>query len=450
MERAEGRILESTEQKKKQQAAEKEKRISKKKDPWSWLRIEARKCIIEIVGEIEKQGRVRKGELKKRKLLDKLEERRKEQVKKKESDLLVEVEKLGRLKKGEMKKKELLEKLRSMASAKQYNSNEQLLVMNLVGGDRNGSRKRIWSKRGGLWASWLGERVHRVVRTGLRRRTIQHMDITTCSVEGSQEDHNMDTTITTETISGAKDDSLVDRMADLMIKHGELDADDSEQMDISLYQTPIQMASMSPTSTSRHWEMEENIWLTKVAMALGVEVMDEFLQIEERLDPKVEVFGQEVFEHQYLEEWQVTLGLFSKHLILDSFNTSLTRSMGIATDENIPCIAPVAEDNKINILVKTRTNSKDSILRDVPIIDRAITNYIAQEPQQEQSMEEQGEEATQAEDPDSITLSEDDSVTRMAWSTEDPSSIKDKRINIDVVQDVEQQYLMDMVALQET
>ena len=66
--------------------------------------------------------------------------------------------------------------------AKQYNSNEQLLVMNLVGGDRNGSRKRIWSKRGGLWASWLGERVHRVVRTGLRRRTIQHMDITTCSV----------------------------------------------------------------------------------------------------------------------------------------------------------------------------------------------------------------------------------------------------------------------------
>ena len=107
VERAEGRILESTEQKKKQQAAEKEKRISKKKDPWSWLRIEARKCIVEIVGEIEKQGRVRKGELKKRKLLDKLEERRKEQVKKKESDLLVEVEKLGRLKKGEMKKKEL-------------------------------------------------------------------------------------------------------------------------------------------------------------------------------------------------------------------------------------------------------------------------------------------------------------------------------------------------------
>ena len=65
-------------------------------------------------------------------------------------------------------------------------------------------------------------------------------------------------------------------------------------------------------------------------------------------------------------------------------------------------------------------------------------------------MDEQGEEATQAEDPDSITLSEDDSVTRMAWSTEHPSSIKDKRINIDVVQDVEQQYLMEMVALQET
>ena len=65
-------------------------------------------------------------------------------------------------------------------------------------------------------------------------------------------------------------------------------------------------------------------------------------------------------------------------------------------------------------------------------------------------MEEQGEEATQAEDPDSVTLSEDDSLTRMAWSTEDPSSIKDKRINIDVVQDVEQQYLMEMVALQET
>ena len=130
------------------------------------------------MGEIEKQGRVRKGELKKRKLLDKLEERRKEQVKKKESDLLVEIEKLGRLKKGEMKKKELLEKLRSMATAnggkekeqevlaKQYSSNEQLLVMNLVGGNKNGSRKRIWSKRGGLWASWLGERVHRVVRTG--------------------------------------------------------------------------------------------------------------------------------------------------------------------------------------------------------------------------------------------------------------------------------------------
>ena len=38
----------------------------------------------------------------------------------------------------------------------------------------------------------------------------------------------------------------------------------------------------------------------------------------------------------------------------------------------------------------------------------------------------------------------------MAWSKDDPSSIKDKRINIDVVQDVEQQYLMEMVALQET
>ena len=76
-------------------------------------------------------------------------------MKKKESDLLVEVEKLGRLKKGEMNKMELLEKLRSMATAngggekepevlaKQYNSNEQLLDMNLVGGDRNGSIKRI-------------------------------------------------------------------------------------------------------------------------------------------------------------------------------------------------------------------------------------------------------------------------------------------------------------------
>ena len=42
----------------------------------------------------------------------------------------------------------------------------------------------------------------------------------------------MDATITTETISGAKDDSLVDRMADLMIEDGGLNADDSEQMDI--------------------------------------------------------------------------------------------------------------------------------------------------------------------------------------------------------------------------
>ena len=110
--RAEERKLEKTNQETKQLAAEKERRSGKKrKCPWSWLKIEARKVITEIVGEVEKQGRIRKGNVKKRELLSKLEEKRNEQEKKKEMELLGEIEKLGRLKKGQRMKRELLEKL---------------------------------------------------------------------------------------------------------------------------------------------------------------------------------------------------------------------------------------------------------------------------------------------------------------------------------------------------
>ena len=295
--RAEERKLEKIEQKTKQLAAEKERRSGKKrKCPWSWLRIEARKIITDIVGEVEKQGRIRKGNVKKRELLSKLEEKRNEQEKKKEMELLGEIEKLGRLKKGQRMKRELLEKLERKKSEQdsvkeQPRANTQLLIMNLVGGNKNGSRKRKWSRRGGLWASWLGEgdnaKVHRVVRTGLRRITVQHMDITTYRLEESQEDQDMDTAITTESMSGAnKEESLVVSMKDLMIDQGGMEEDDYEQMEVSLYQTPAKMKSKSPASTSKYWEIEENIWMTKVALTLGGRVLEEFLGIEEKLGTK--------------------------------------------------------------------------------------------------------------------------------------------------------------------
>ena len=157
--RAEERKLEKTEYKTKQLAAEKERRSGKKrKCPWSWLRIEARKIITDIVGEVEKQGRIRKGNVKKRELLSKLEEKRNEQEKKKEMELLGEIEKLGRLKKGQRMKRELLEKLERKKSEQdsvkeQPRPNTQLLIMNLVGGNKNGSGKRKWGRRRGLWAS---------------------------------------------------------------------------------------------------------------------------------------------------------------------------------------------------------------------------------------------------------------------------------------------------------
>ena len=108
------------------------------------------------------------------------------------------------------------------------------------------------------------------------------------------------------------------------------------------------MVPMSPTSMSRFWESTENIWLTKVALTIGDKVLKEFSNIDEQVDMKREGFAQEILEHQYLEEWQLCLGLSSSHFILDTFNTNLMSK----NKDN-------ADDNK-TILSRIRANEKDN------------------------------------------------------------------------------------------
>ena len=93
---------------------------------------------------------------------------------------------------------------------------------------------------------------------------------------------------------------------------------------------------LSPTSTSRFWESTENIWLMKVALTIGCKALKEFSNIDEQVDMKREIFAQEIFEYQYLEEWQLRLGLSSSHFILDTFNTNLmSKNKDNAKDNNI-------------------------------------------------------------------------------------------------------------------
>ena len=54
----------------KEKIKKKQLKVKGKKKPWSWLTIEARKIVLELVSQIERKGRIKIGEQKKKDLLD--------------------------------------------------------------------------------------------------------------------------------------------------------------------------------------------------------------------------------------------------------------------------------------------------------------------------------------------------------------------------------------------
>ena len=138
----------SRQQEVKKRFEEEQQARGRKKKPWTWLTREARKVILEVVAEIEKQGRIKIGERKKKELIKKLvSEQTNEIEERKEATIKLEV---GRIDEGF----------------------QQLLSLDLVRGDRSGSGKRKRDARAGRWASWIvdqGIMGKRVWKRGLRR-----------------------------------------------------------------------------------------------------------------------------------------------------------------------------------------------------------------------------------------------------------------------------------------
>ena len=73
------------------------------------------------------------------------------------------------------------------------------------------------------------------------------------------------------------------------------------------------------------------MWLTRVALGIGGEVLDDFLRIEEQQPSNLSMmrYGQEILDHQQLEEMIDSFGLPRKEYILDSFNTGLSKRLSM-------------------------------------------------------------------------------------------------------------------------
>ena len=146
------------------------KKQSVKRKPWSWLTQEARKVILELVANIEKKGRIRIGEQKKRELLEKLGGKsiKKDpilQPKDFEDSVVVQnpiIQIPG-----------LLGGTPDTVEGYYFN---QLLIIHIVGVREarhmtgTATRKRTWTNRSGSWASWSGssQASRRRVRIGRR------------------------------------------------------------------------------------------------------------------------------------------------------------------------------------------------------------------------------------------------------------------------------------------
>ena len=146
------------EQKEKVLEKFKKTQLQVKKKPWSWLTIEARKLVLELVSQIERKGRIKIGEQKKKDLLDKLGRK----IRSEESPVHLHLQK-------RCEEDPFISRLDGGIWQKYYS--KQLLLIHIVGvcNPKAGyERKRSWSGRGGGWASWTTSGSPRRWLTGRR------------------------------------------------------------------------------------------------------------------------------------------------------------------------------------------------------------------------------------------------------------------------------------------
>ena len=341
------RKMEESELKRKLLQKKQQEKKSRKKKTESLLTLEARKVVLELVRDVEKQGRLKLGEKKKKELLRKLESKNKVKMLAKNDIRSKEQARQERIKLGENKKRELLKKLEIKSRSKAQENvqgmgeqewgknivageddyvligneqevagraSNQLLRIHIVSGDRAGSRKRTRSRRGGMWASWLKDdlmsNMPRSKRRALRRS------------KGEQYVHCLVSRLASLEIN--KENGLGDILHSFRELSTEEQANTVEMMDISP-NIPSQGGSRKKEIFA--WESEENVWLTRVALGIGGEVLEDFLRIEEQQPSNLSMmrYGQEISDHQKLEEMIDSFGLPRKEYILDSFNTGLSK-----------------------------------------------------------------------------------------------------------------------------
>ena len=296
----EGAVKEAKSKDVEKKRAEKKKL---KKKPWGWLKMEARKVLIEMVREIERVGRVKLGERKKRELLKKLNNR-KERV-----------------------EEPTLPPAQPPEGATDDNvMPNQLLIVNLVRGDREGSGKRKRGCRRGLWLSWEGNRGLRPdpVRAGRRMRTdkVEDMEYTANSSEGMELlhvqknneqpgclawDHHGDM----NSMNPIEEQGLVSRLLGLNLEEQEHEIPKMRDCDNAM-----------PA-----WELEELLWLTIVALDnQNRTLLDRFQEIN-NMTYKQFHFGEEIDAHQFVERAAKSCNSQENPTyILDNFDLTLRSS----------------------------------------------------------------------------------------------------------------------------
>ena len=315
------------EQKEKVLEKFKKTQIKVKKKPWSWLTIEARKLVLELVSQIERKGRIKIGEQKKRDLLDRL--RRKSSSE--ESHVHFHLEK-------KCEDDSFQSRVDGGIGHKYFT--RQLLLIHLVGvcnSEAGYERKRSWSGRRGGWASWTSSGSPRRWLTGRRRReTMLSVDVE--SMETGEDHSPADDGHLHEDVNHTF--SLEVEMAELMIpgdKIINIDKLTTQLNDLGLNKelldvpvegvggrngTPLKAGGRG----EGEWEADANFWLTNFVLSI------QHLELKSDLVGKLATiqkghykhfcFGDEIRAHQDLEKHLFKENI-STHHILDYFDRDL-------------------------------------------------------------------------------------------------------------------------------
>ena len=219
---------------------------------------------------------------------------------------MAEVERQGRVKIGERKKKELIQRIfgeqghpdvkNALVPEEQPQEeldHHQLLLFEIVRGDRSGSGKRKRGSRGGRWVSWIGGKSSRgdarLWRPGLRR----------AGKDGEQQVMDMDMDLPmvgmmTENETGMNSMEIGSNMDDIVA---------NKDIDWLARQLVELRVSRHGTSGLEHWEMSSMEWLNNVAMSAGGDLLRDFVRIDglKKEQATFERFGEEIRAHQFLE-----------------------------------------------------------------------------------------------------------------------------------------------------